>query len=80
MIKFITEETTPAQLEFSDVQEDQFFVNHYGNLCQKISDDQYNVIADKNGGPLGCAATFVGEDRRDLFVRRILPTITRIEF
>jgi hypothetical protein len=80
MIKFITEETTPAQLEFRDVEEDQFFVNHYGNLCQKISDDKYNVIADKNGGPLGCAATFVGEDRRDLFVQRILPKITRIEF
>ena len=80
MIKFITEETTPAQLEFRDVEEDQFFVNHYGNLCQKISDDQYNVIADKNGVPFGCYATHVDEDRRDMFVQRILPTITRIEF
>jgi len=80
MIKFITEEPTPAQLEFRDVKEDQFFVNYRGNLCQKISDDQYNIIADKNGVPLGCIATRVDEDRRDLFVQRILPTITRIEF
>jgi len=80
MIKFITEEPTPAQLEFRDVEEDQFFVNHYGNLCQKISDDQYNVIADKNGVPLGCCTTHADEDRRDRFVQRILPKITRIEF
>jgi hypothetical protein len=80
MIKFITEEDTTAKLEFRYVEEDQFFVNHCGHLCQKISDDQYNVIADKNGGPLGCTTTHVDEDRRDLFVLRILPKITRIEF
>jgi len=80
MIKFITEENTPAQLEFDDVKEDQFFINHYGNLCQKISSNRYNTIADKNGVPFGCCTTHVDEDRRDLFVLRILPTITRIEF
>jgi hypothetical protein len=80
MIKFITEEDTTAKLKFSDVEEDQFFVNHYGNLCQKISDDQHNVIADKNGVPFGCSTTHVDEDRREQFVLRILPKITRIEF
>jgi hypothetical protein len=80
MIKFITEENTPAQLEFRDIKENQFFVNFYGNLCQKVSSNQYNTIADKNGVPFGCASIHIDEDRRDMFVQRILPKITRIEF
>jgi len=54
MIEFIkkTEEDEEDTLTIHDVEENQFFIDGDGRLCQKVSECEYNVIADSDGSPL----------------------------
>lgn len=42
----------PEDLEFKDVEVDQFFIDDSGNLCQKVSSGSYNTLASQDGFPL----------------------------
>ena len=78
MIKFIVaEEKQEKQLTLADVEEDQFFVDGDDRLCQKVSEDMYNVIADDNGEPVACETTCCGYD---MPIMRVLPKVKLIEF
>ena len=50
MITFETTDKTPERGPiFADVAEDQFFVDRDGELCQKYTDESYNILADAAG-------------------------------
>jgi hypothetical protein len=51
MIEFI-KQTEKDELTLHDVEENQFFINNAYRLCQKVSECEYNVIADSDGSPL----------------------------
>ena len=74
---FIYEQEKVKTLTFGDVQENQFFVNVDGYLCQKASSGSYNIIADNLGTPYARSTdtAFKGDT-----IKRILPTVTKIEF
>ena len=78
MIKFIVEEKEiKEELTLEDVEEDQFFVNDEGRLCQKVSEDMYNTIADDKGEPFACETICCDYD---MPIMRVLPKVKRIEF
>ena len=76
-MKFIYEHEGTNTLTFGDVQENQFFVDSDGYLCQKICSDSYNTIANSNGVPYSSSTT--SADNSDA-IKRILPKVTKIEF
>lgn len=77
-IKFIEEEkTSDENLLLSMVENNQFFVSVFGQLCQKIDENAYQIIAQFTGQPQ--AACIPGKDA-DLVIKRILPKIIKIEF
>ncbi len=76
-MKFILEENPQKQLSLKDVEENQFFVNYYGSLCQKTTKTSFSVIAGREGAPLGGHFADVSED---LLIAKILPRVTKIEF
>ena len=79
MIKFIvSEEKQEKQLSLRDVDEDQFFVDDEGRLCQKVGENSYNTIADYDGEPVACETYFC--NFFDTPIKRVLPKVTRIEF
>ena len=41
-----------TKLTFGMVEEDQFFYDLVGNLCQRLDTHRYQVIADNTGKPL----------------------------
>ncbi len=76
-MKFILQEPTALPITFGDVEENQFFVDKDGYLCQKCSYKLCNYIADHNGKPFS--------DRREIFssnsiIQKILPKVAKIEF
>jgi len=73
----IFEQQPPSTLKFGDVQENQFFVDTNGYLCQKASTSSYHTIADNNGE---LYATSVGYACAYDKVKRIIPKVTKIEF
>lgn len=75
-IKFIP--VTETDLTMSDVEINQFFVSLYGQLCQKVSEGAYSLIAQNDGMPE--AAYIEHEDGDDARIMRILPKIKKIEF
>lgn len=75
-INFITE-PQPKQLTFSDVEQDHFFVNEDGYLCQKIGDREYTFIADSEGFPW---AGHRSEAEEKEPIKRLLPKVTKINF
>ena len=78
MIKFVYEkERSGKGLVFGDVEEDQLFVSVYGNLCQKVGRDSYNIIADNTGEP--CAG-HIDDVKLNGRIQRILPRVEKIEF
>jgi hypothetical protein len=78
MIKFIVaEEKQEKQLTLLAVEEDQFFVDGEGRLCQKVGEEMYNIITDGNRVPLAGETVWCDDD---IPVVRILPKVTRIEF
>jgi hypothetical protein len=77
MIKFITTPKTENPiLTFHDVDENQFFVDITGNLCQKIDDDGYITIADVDGDPYCTYEAAYSDDE----ITRIIEHIGKIEF
>jgi hypothetical protein len=77
MFKITTEKETEKQLKFGDVEEDQFFVNTNGNLCQKSSSDVYTTIASKYGKPMSKTEYVVDYNTK---IQKIFPKVTKIEF
>jgi hypothetical protein len=70
-------EDTPSNLTFGDVEEDQFFVDEDGWLCQKDVEDAYTAIANADGEP---TCTFFDGIDSDRLIKRILPKVTKINF
>lgn len=72
-------ETDPAPktLTFADVEENQFFVDDAGRLCQKITNSVYSAIANSCGEPYGDHYSNV---RPQMEISRIIPKIAKIEF
>jgi len=76
-IKFIEDDTkSHIKLTFDMVKENQFFVHENGCLGQKISHDEYNLIADENGNPFCISCDCLV----NMPILRILPRIIKIEF
>lgn len=77
-MKFITEEIkTELSPILNNVAINQFFVDKFGNLCQKVTASDYTTIANSDGIPLS-----YGSYKIDRFekIRRILPKVIKIEF
>lgn len=72
-------ETDPAPktLVFANVEENQFFVQPSGYLCQKITNNSYSMIANACGKPYGNHYSNVGPQME---ISRIIPKIAKIEF
>ena len=79
MIEFIkqTEEDEEDTLTIHDVEENQFFIDGDGRLCQKVDDYYYNIIADSDGSPLACSteAMFDGDT-----ITKVIDKIAKIKF
>lgn len=65
------------QHTFRDVQENQFFVDEDGFLCQKHNDSSYVTIADKNGELFSSVSTTI---RPNKSIQRMLPLVSKIQF
>lgn len=74
-ISFKQQEEEPTKPVFGDVEEDQFFVDLDGYLCQRGIANRYAYIADRTGKPW-CRPGGEGGHR----IERILPRITKINF
>lgn len=77
-MKISFKNTGPAKdLTFGDVMENQFFVDNAGDLCQKVTDKIYNVVASSDG-------TLHADSYDGMYpnmpVTRILDHIDSIEF
>ena len=77
MITFETKTTTDRKPILSDVDNDQFFVDISGFLCQKVGHDRIITIADSDCLPI---AGYYETDDEDQLITRILPEITKINF
>jgi hypothetical protein len=75
-IVFEKEDQNSKHLTFNDVEMNQFFVCGDGHLCQKVSMNLYNTIADERGKL--CCDRF--SCSTDYVIRRIIPNIAKIEF
>jgi len=76
MIKFITEQEK-TENQFQDVEDDQFFIDCLGYLCQKTNDVTYTIIANSYGIPYSDHRLHV---KREDKIGKILPKVTKIEF
>lgn len=77
MIQFIFDESKEKhKLVFSMVKENQFFVDDDNRLCQKLHEDEFNVITDCNGQPF-CDTETADEDME---ISRIISYVKRITF
>lgn len=77
MIINFNSKSTPINPTFGDVEDNQFFVDQYFNLCQKYDFETYTVIADGDGNPLSDLYKKVPSDRS---IERILPKVEKINF
>jgi hypothetical protein len=77
-MKFILEENQETKLpSLKDVEDNQFFVNLTGRLCQKTTNTSFVVIASSNGQPYSCHSE---EQSINLRIKKILPKVVKIEF
>jgi hypothetical protein len=77
-MKIIFKQTEELKkLTFADVQQNQFFVDSDGDLCQKYVEDSYFVIASNAGTPSAMYIECVDKSKP---IRRILPIVEMIEF
>ena len=74
-MKFIYE--TPEPPTFGNVEENQFFVDKGGYLCQKIDSKTFAYIADQNGEPFAFLCDKVSVNDK---IDRLIPKVTKIEF
>ena len=65
------------KVTFGNVRDNQMFVDHDGDLCMKMNDEVFIVIASADGQPCADCIENVDEDRK---ITRILPKIRKIEF
>lgn len=80
MIEFIKQEEQEEvenYLTILDVEDNQFFIDGHGHLCQKIEDYSYNVIADEDGNPYALDSQFMYEEE---VITKILDPISKIKF
>ena len=79
-MKFILEENQETKLpSLKDVEDNQFFVNLNGCLCQKVCDNSYLRITDESQKPW-CYSVTVTEQSISLRIKKILPKVVKIEF
>lgn len=64
-------------ITLADVKDNQFFIDIYGHLCQKVGGNHYTTIADKFGVPF---ATCGNASKETIIVKKVLDIVTRIEF
>jgi hypothetical protein len=64
-------------LTLADVEEDQFFVDKQGYLCQKLSRCDYVRLAKASGLP---HCDYFGENDSDMVIKHVLPKVTKINF
>lgn len=76
-IDFLCSESKLQELTFDMVEENQFFINCSGDLCQKVTNTAYNIIADRHGYPLCNHWATVAEGLR---INKIIPRIEKIKF
>jgi hypothetical protein len=77
-MKIIFEQDKPEKkLTFSDVKANQFFVDKHGDLSMKYDCDSYFVIAHSSGKP---SALYIQDVDYSNEIKRILPTVEKIEF
>ena len=76
-MKFILAEEQATIPSLKDVEIDQFFVNKYGSLCQKITNTSYSVIALSNGEP---HSDYFSEQSINMVIKKVLPKVLKIEF
>lgn len=77
MIEFIEYENQERGPMFQDVQEDQFFIDDNGRLCQKNTSTQYNVISESDGTPYCCQISSMQLGHK---IKKILPKISKVRF
>ena len=65
------------KVTFGNVRENQMFVDFDGDLCMKMNDEVFIIIACADGKPCADCIENVDEDRK---ITRILPKIRKIEF
>ncbi len=75
VINFIFEEES-SELTFADVEGDQFFVSEEGYLCQKVTFDTFNSIANEKGIPCSFSYDCLPNEP----IKCKLPKIKKIEF
>lgn len=77
MIKFITQEQDENEkLIFDMVEDNQFFVDYDGYLCQKVHEKSFSVIADSHNRPFASHISC----QINMPINRILPYVITIEF
>lgn len=69
--------SSSKELTFGDVEDNQFFVNRHGSLCQKFNHETYHEIANSYGDPMCDQYNGVSSDQD---IQRIIPTIDKIKF
>lgn len=77
MINFIFNNTEDEEIYFNDVEEDGFFIDVEGFLCQKVEVGRYNIIAKPNGVPYAGTVSDVSEDE---YIKKILGCPSKIDF
>lgn len=75
-MKFIYKTPMQENPTLADVQENQFFVDSEGYLCQKAEQGLYNTIANPQGIPHGGRI----EAAEETEIMRLLPLVERIGF
>lgn len=76
-MKIIYKTQSERNLSLKNVQDNQFFVDFHGSLCQKMSEDKYNIVAHSNGSLFSDRMTNCSPNTP---IKRILSEIERIEF
>jgi hypothetical protein len=66
-----------GELTFNDVEEDQFFVDIDGRLCQKGNETFYCMITESDGTP---CLIYYNDAYDDMPIERVLPRVDKIEF
>lgn len=80
MITFIPADENTNQLKTLDaVEENQFFIDENGCLCQKVDFNAFNTIANANGEPWACHDV-VNDEQEALIVKCIIPKISKVQF
>ena len=78
-IKFIVkEEQEEPILLFGQVCQYQFFIDHNGNLCQKVNENNAVIIANSDGELF--ADSYTNWKPSTALITKILPKIKKIEF